>query len=287
MSTASADVAPPEGSTSELLPPTEPPTTSIPPTEPPTTSIPPTEPPTTSNSKRSHGSASTWLRQGPDRTGRHIFGSEPTVNTCYRERYAANRTRLTQGGDGGNQHYSETDPALRFFNAHWIWDWERVASTDSWTGSWRYLEDSLDTKGGEVLTGWIWHSNYTSPGLYTTQPVEYELAERQQCGSFRLWHEHLYDHLAQVGCLILSTAALVVTIGSTAASLGATAPAIPTVVWVAGGVCLGAAINEFFSSGPASVIYQQGDDRWLIETGSPSHRVFIPDGPLTIQVYGA
>ena len=257
MSTASADVTPPEGSTSELLPPTEPPTT---------TSIPPTEPPTTSNSKQSRGSASAWLRQGPDRTGRHIFGSEPTVNTCYRERYAANRTRLTQGGSGSNQHYSETEPALRFFNAHWLWDWEYVAST----GSWRYLEDSLDTKGGEVLTGWIWHSNYTSPGLYTAQPVEYELAERQQCGSFRRWHEHLYDDFLQVGCLILSAAAIIVAIGATAATLGATTPTIATVAAAAGTFCLADAIDEFFSSRPASVIYQQGDDRWLIETGSPS-----------------
>ena len=280
MSTASADVTPPEGSTSELLPPTEPPTTtSIPPTEPPTTtSIPPTEPPTTSNSKQSHGSASAWLRQGPDRTGRHIFGSEPTVNTCYRERYAANRTRLTQGGSGSNQHYSETEPALRFFNAHWLWDWEYVASTGSWTGSWRYLEDSLDTKGGEVLTGWIWHSNYTSPGLFTARPVEYELAERQQCGSFRLWHEHLYDDFLQVGCVILSAAAIIVTIGATTVTLGALAPIIPTVAMAAGTFCLADAFDEFFSSRPASVIYLQGDDRWLIETGSPSRRVFIPDG---------
>ena len=111
--------------------------------------------------------------------------------------------------------------------------------------------------------------------------------ERQRCGSFRLWHEHLYDDFLQVGCLILSAAAIIVAIGSAITTLGALAPAVPTVAMAAGAFCLADALDEFFfSSGPASVIYQQGDDRWLIETGTPSHRVFIPDGPSTIQVYG-
>ncbi len=79
---------------------------------------------------------------------------------------------------------------------------------------------------------------------------------------------------------------LYVDTSATTATLGALAPTIPTVAAAAGTFCLADAFDEFFSSRPASVIYLQGDDRWLIETGSPSRRVFIPDGPLTIQVYG-
>ncbi len=223
-----------------------------------------------------------------DRAAKHI-GSEPRISTCYKERYVVSRTRVGLGNRsyaGGNRYYSETDPALRFFNAHWIYDWEWVESTRSWTGSWRYLEDSLDTKDGEILTGWIWHSTYTSSDRFTTRPVEYELAERRRCGRYLELHRHLHDRLFEVGCVILSAAAIVVTIGSTVPSLGTTAPYVPTVAILAGSVCLVDAINDFFDAAPSSVLYDHGKDHWIIETGSPSKRVFIPDGSLTIQVYG-
>lgn len=224
----------------------------------------------------------------PDSTDMHIFGHEPRVDTCYKERYVANRTTVgadAQGGTGSNRYYPETDPDLRFFSAHWIYDWEFVESTQSWTGSWRYLEDSLDTKDGQILTGWIWHSNYTSPGSYTTRPVEYGLAERQQCGSYLPWQKHRYDldDRSQVGCLLFG-ADVVLGIGAAVFSLGLTAPIVATAL-LAGTVCLAAPINNIFATPPSSkIIYEHDKDRWIIETGTPSRLVYIPDGASTIQV---
>ena len=239
----------------------------------------------------SKGSApgSQELAGPPYEISRHIFGSEPQVDTCYKERYVQRLTRVgatTPGGTGGNRFYSEADPAMRFFNAHWIYDWDYVSSTQSWTGSWRYLKDSLDTKNGEILTGWIWHSNFKSSGNYTTQPVEYELAERERCGSYLLWHEHIHEDWLNLGCILATAATLVVIIGASIVGTPAAGAVVSTFSLGSGTICLTDAINDFFSTNPSSVIYVHDEDRWIIETGSPSWRVFIPDGPWTIQVYG-
>ena len=213
---------------------------------------------------------------------------DATEHVRWQETYVTNSTLLSNGQLGtwrGKWRYygNWDDPAAqpyvssprdsrvvpvkpRYYNGHWIRHWPE--------NRWERLENGLDTKQWVQLTGWVIHADWGGNSWGGNPGYEYGYGQRTRSGTLREIHGHWYDRLWTAVCGVTSLAAAVVSVVTTAATGGLSAPAA-FLVLSAGLSCFKAAVEAFFRDEPLGGVYVKGESTWLVQTEGATETVLV------------